>query len=49
MTTLPEIERHPVIQQNFGVLADAARAVASPQIPHSATHNHFKIPLMENA
>ena len=37
MTTLTEIERHPVIQEKFGLLADAARWVASPQIRNSGT------------
>lgn len=37
MTTLTEIERHPVIQEKFGLLADAARRVASPQIRNSGT------------
>lgn len=60
MTTLPETERHPVFQQNFG---DAARAVGSPKNEATAeqvgaldvrgarplNYNHFKIPLMENA
>ena len=37
LTTLTEIERHPVIRQKFGLLAEAARKVASPQIRNSAT------------
>ena len=37
MTTLTEIERHPVIQERFGLLAEAALMVASPQIRNSGT------------
>jgi len=37
MTTLTEVERHPVIQERFSILADAARLVASPQIRNSGT------------
>ena len=37
MTTLTEIELHPMIQEKFGLLADAARSVASPQIRNSGT------------
>ena len=37
MTTLTTIERHPVIQERYGLLAEAARAVASPQIRNSGT------------
>jgi len=37
MTTLTEVERHPLIQERFGLLAEAARAVASPQIRNSGT------------
>jgi xanthine dehydrogenase YagS FAD-binding subunit len=37
MTTLTEIELHPVIQERFGLLAEAARMVASPQIRNSGT------------
>ncbi len=37
MTTLTEVERHPVIQERFGLLAEAARMVASPQIRNSGT------------
>ncbi len=37
MTTLTEVERHPVIQERFSILADAARMVASPQIRNSGT------------
>ena len=32
MTTLTEVERSPVIRRKFGLLAAAARSVASPQI-----------------
>ena len=37
MATLTEVERHPVIQERFGLLAEAARMVASPQIRNSGT------------
>jgi xanthine dehydrogenase YagS FAD-binding subunit len=37
LTTLTEIERHPLIQSQYGVLASAARHVASPQIRNSGT------------
>lgn len=37
MTTITEIERHPMIQEKYGLLADAARRVASPQIRNSGT------------
>jgi xanthine dehydrogenase YagS FAD-binding subunit len=37
MATLTEVERHPVIQARFGLLAEAARMVASPQIRNSGT------------
>jgi xanthine dehydrogenase YagS FAD-binding subunit len=37
MTTLTEGERHPVIQEEFALLADAARSVATPQIRNAAT------------
>ncbi len=37
MTTLTEIETNKMIRQNFGVLADAARKVASPQIRNVGT------------
>jgi xanthine dehydrogenase YagS FAD-binding subunit len=37
LTTLSEVERSPVIQQRFNVLALAARRVASPQIRNSGT------------
>ena len=37
MTTLTAIERHPLVQEQFGLLAEAARSVASPQIRNSGT------------
>jgi xanthine dehydrogenase YagS FAD-binding subunit len=37
MTTLTEIEQHPVIREKYGVLADAASMVASPQIRNQGT------------
>ena len=37
MATLTEVEHHPVIQERFGLLAEAARMVASPQIRNSGT------------
>jgi xanthine dehydrogenase YagS FAD-binding subunit len=37
LTTLSEIERHPVIRAKFRVLADAVAKVASPQIRNSGT------------
>jgi xanthine dehydrogenase YagS FAD-binding subunit len=37
LTTLTEIERHPLIQSHYGVLASAAGHVASPQIRNSGT------------
>ena len=37
MTTLTEIERNPGIQERFGLIAEAARMVASPQIRNSGT------------
>lgn len=37
MTTLTEIERHPLVRARFGLLADAARRVASPQIRNAGT------------
>src|SRR4030095_13513774 len=37
MTTLTEIAEHPLIQQKYRVLAEAAEAVASPQIRNQAT------------
>ena len=37
LTTLTEVERHPLISGRYGVLATAARRVASPQIRNSGT------------
>lgn len=37
LTTLTEIERHPVLRKNYGLLAIAARKVASPQIRNVST------------
>jgi xanthine dehydrogenase YagS FAD-binding subunit len=37
LTTLSEIERHPLIGEKFRILADAARRVASPQIRNNGT------------
>ena len=37
LTTLTEIESSPLIQNNYTVLSDAARRVASPQIRHTGT------------
>jgi xanthine dehydrogenase YagS FAD-binding subunit len=37
LTTLTEIETHPLIRERYTVLADAARHVASPQIRNSGT------------
>jgi xanthine dehydrogenase YagS FAD-binding subunit len=37
MTTLTEIAQHPVIKQKYGVLAEAAGLVASPQIRNQGT------------
>jgi xanthine dehydrogenase YagS FAD-binding subunit len=37
LTTLTEVERSPVIQGKYKVLAEAARRVASPQIRNSGT------------
>ena len=37
LTTLADLERSALIQQHFGVLADAARRVASPQIRNVST------------
>jgi xanthine dehydrogenase YagS FAD-binding subunit len=37
LTTLTEIETSPLIQERFGLLADAARRVASPQIRNAGT------------
>jgi len=37
LTTLSEVERHPVIRAKFRLLADAASHVASPQIRNAGT------------
>ena len=37
MTTLTEIERHPVIQEKYGLLAESVSLVASPQIRNQGT------------
>ena len=37
MTTLTEVVQHPVIRQNYGLLAQAAALVASPQIRNQGT------------
>lgn len=37
LTTLTEVERSPLIGAQYGVLGDAARRVASPQIRNAAT------------
>jgi xanthine dehydrogenase YagS FAD-binding subunit len=37
MTTLTEIANHPLIQKNYGVLAEAVQVVASPQIRNQGT------------
>jgi xanthine dehydrogenase YagS FAD-binding subunit len=37
MTTLTEVVRHPLIQQRYGLLAQAAELVASPQIRNQGT------------
>ena len=37
MTTLTDVVRHPVIRQKYGVLAQAAELVASPQIRNQGT------------
>ena len=37
MATLTEVERHPVIRERYGLLADAVAQVASPQIRNSGT------------
>ncbi len=37
MTTLTEVAQNPVIRENYGVLADAASMVASPQIRNQGT------------
>jgi xanthine dehydrogenase YagS FAD-binding subunit len=37
MTTLTEVVRHPIIQQKYGLLTQAAELVASPQIRNQGT------------
>ena len=37
MTTLTEVVRHPVIKEKYGLLAQAAELVASPQIRNQGT------------
>jgi xanthine dehydrogenase YagS FAD-binding subunit len=37
MTTLTEVVTHPIVKQNYGLLAQAAEVVASPQIRHQGT------------
>ena len=37
MTTLTEVVRHPIIQEKYGLLAQAAELVASPQIRNQGT------------
>src|SRR6202045_4496570 len=37
LTTLTEVERHPVIREKFGLLMEAAELVASPQIRNAGT------------
>ena len=37
MTTLTEVAEHPVVRERFGLLAEAAGLVASPQIRHQGT------------
>jgi xanthine dehydrogenase YagS FAD-binding subunit len=37
MTTLTEVVQHPVIREKYGLLADAAVLVASPQIRNQGT------------
>lgn len=37
LTTLTEVERSSVVRERYGVLGDAARRVASPQIRNAAT------------
>ncbi len=37
MTTLTELVNHPIIQQKYGLLAQAAEVVASPQIRNQGT------------
>ena len=37
LTTLTEVERDPLVRERFGLLGDAARRVASPQIRNTGT------------
>ena len=37
LTTLTEVERAPMVRERYGLLGDAARRVASPQIRNAAT------------
>ena len=37
MTTLTDVVRHPMVQQRFGILTNAAEAAASPQIRNQGT------------
>jgi xanthine dehydrogenase YagS FAD-binding subunit len=37
LTSLADIVRHPIVRERFGLLADAAGSVASPQIRNAAT------------
>src|SRR6202161_1817306 len=37
MTTLTEVVNHPIVKQKYGLLAEAAGLVASPQIRHQGT------------
>ena len=37
LTTLTEVERAPIVREHYGLLGEAARRVASPQIRNAAT------------
>ena len=37
MTTLTEIVKHPIIRDKYGLLAEAAELIASPQIRNQGT------------
>ena len=37
MTPLTEVTRHPLVRERFGLLMEAARVVASPQIRNQGT------------
>src|SRR6201987_3415638 len=37
MTTLTEVVNHPIVKEKYGLLAQAAEVVASPQIRHQGT------------